>query len=73
MLCYVKAWKIEVLNLQKGKKKKGGSEAGGWADHDQKMGFTVGGVERNVAGDWFQPEMAMHNGISDCLWHNLTF
>ena len=64
---------MEVHNLPKGKRKEGDDEVGGRADHDQKMGFTTGGVEHNIAEGWFQPTVAVHNGISDCLWHNLTF
>ena len=64
---------MEVLNLQKGKRKESGGEAKGQADHDQKMGSTAGGIEHNVARGQFQPAMAVHNGINDYLWHNLTF
>ena len=64
---------MEVLNLPKGKRKEGGNEARGRANHDQKMGSTAGGIEHNIAGGQFQLAMAVHNGINDYLWHNLTF
>ena len=55
---------MEVLNLPKGKRKEGGGEAKGQADHDQKIGFTAGEIEHNVAGGRFQPTVAVHSGIN---------